>query len=65
MARPKRIKAPARLDLVIERASKRDAFALATRYGISISKLFELLIVAEKDRKGQLALQNWKELTGQ
>jgi hypothetical protein len=62
MARPKRIKAAARLELLIERAVKRDAFAIATRNRISISRLFELLVEAEKTRNGRVALQDWKEM---
>jgi hypothetical protein len=59
------MKAAARLELLIERAVKRDAFALATRNRISISRLFELLVEAEKDRNGRVALQQFKELTGE
>ena len=57
MSRPKRMKDPARLDLVIERKIKRDAFSLATKNRISISRLFELLVDAEKQRNGELAFR--------
>ena len=51
MARPKRMKSPARLDVVIERKSKRDAFALAMKREVSVGRLFEQLIEAEKQRR--------------
>jgi hypothetical protein len=50
MARPKRMKSPARLDVVIERKSKRDAFALAMKREVSVGRLFEQLVEAEKQR---------------
>jgi hypothetical protein len=62
MGRPKTRSAPARLDLIIERKTKRDAFALAMKHQVSVGKLFELLVAAEKQRNGRVALQEWKEL---
>jgi hypothetical protein len=50
MARPKRLKSPVRLDLLIENKSKRDAFVMATKRAMSVSRLFEHLIAAEKKR---------------
>jgi hypothetical protein len=50
------------LDLIIERKTKRDAFALAMKHQVSVGKLFELLVAAEKQRNGRVALQEWKEM---
>jgi hypothetical protein len=61
MGRPKTRKAPARLDLIIERKTKRDSFALAMKRGVSVGKLFELLVAAEKERIGQIALREVTE----
>ena len=57
MGRPKTRRSPARLDLVIERRIKREAFALAMIRGVSVGKLFEQLIAAEKTRNSEAALE--------
>ena len=57
MARPKRMKSPARLELLMERARKREAFALAVKYGISVGRLFEKLVEDEKLRTEQVGPQ--------
>lgn len=54
MARPKRLKSPTRLNLLVDRGSKKDAFALATERKVSIGRLFELLVAAEKKRDGEV-----------
>jgi len=50
------MKSPARLELLIEKKSKRDGFALATRRKVSMGRLFELLIAAEMKRDGEVNL---------
>ena len=47
MARPKKLKAPERLNLLIDGRSKKNAFRLACDRRISIGRLFEQLIDAE------------------
>ena len=54
MARPKRLKSPTRMNLLVDRGSKKDAFALATERKVSIGRLFELLVAAEKKRDGEV-----------
>jgi hypothetical protein len=57
MPRPKRFKSPARLDVVIERKSKRDAFALAMKRDCSVGRLFEQLVQREMKRIEKAARQ--------
>jgi hypothetical protein len=38
----------------VDRGSKKDAFALATERKVSIGRLFELLVAAEKKRDGEV-----------
>jgi hypothetical protein len=57
MARPKRFKSPARLDVIIERKTKRDAFALAVKHDVSVGRLFEQLVQREMKRLEKAARQ--------
>ena len=57
MSRPKRFKSPARLDVIIERKSKRDAFALAMKHDVSVGRLFERLVQREMKRLEKAARQ--------
>lgn len=50
MARPKLLKEPARLEVLVELTSKRRAFRMATKQRISIGRLFENLLAAEETR---------------
>jgi len=50
MARPKQLRSPARLNLIVEAKTKKEAGKLAFDRRISIGHLFELLIIAEKQR---------------
>jgi hypothetical protein len=54
MARPKNARATARLNLIVEPQTKRIAFKLAFQRRISAGRLFEELIVAEKQRLQEL-----------
>jgi hypothetical protein len=53
MSRPKRFKSPARLDVVMERKSKRTLFALAVKRDLSVGRLIERLAAEEKQRDGE------------
>jgi hypothetical protein len=50
MARPKRLKSPARVQLLMDAKSKRDAFKLAFERRISLGRLVEELVEAERKR---------------
>jgi hypothetical protein len=50
MARPKRLKTPASLNLLVEKRSKQAAFRLACHQKISVGRLFEQLVEAEETR---------------
>lgn len=44
MSRPKRIKQPVKLNLLIEQKTKRRAFKIACDRKISVGRLFEILL---------------------
>ena len=50
MARPRTIKHPARLHLLVERESKRNAFKLADARDVGAGELFEQLVAEEQTR---------------
>jgi hypothetical protein len=50
MPRPKRLKDPKTLNLLISNRAKRKAFAMAVVRDLSVSRLFERLIEAEDER---------------
>jgi len=50
MARPKRLKTPTSLNLLVEKRSKQTAFRLACNRKISVGRLFEQLVEAEETR---------------
>jgi hypothetical protein len=50
MARPRKIKSPTRLNLLIGKEYKRSAFQLADHRGLSVGELFEQLVVEELAR---------------
>lgn len=47
MARPKRLKTPVKLNLLIEQKTKRRAFKMACEKKVSVGRLFEMLLDAE------------------
>lgn len=55
MARPKRMKKPARLNLLIDEKSKKMAFKLASERDMSIGRLFEILLTEASAQPAQQA----------
>jgi mannitol/fructose-specific phosphotransferase system IIA component (Ntr-type) len=54
MPRPKKLKTPSRLNLLVEGQSKKAAFRLACDRRISIGHLFEQLVDAEEKREKKM-----------
>lgn len=52
MARPKKLTAPERLNLLINGSSKKRAVKLAFKRNISVGQLLENLVTAEIEREG-------------
>jgi len=47
MARPKRLKEPVKINLMIDRSIKNQAAAIARQQGISVGRLFENWVLRE------------------
>mgnify|MGYP003341239824 CR=1 FL=1 len=49
MARPKRLKEPVKINLMIDKDIKNKAIELATKRGISVGRLFENWVLQDQD----------------
>jgi hypothetical protein len=62
MSRPRRPGTLVKLNLLVEQKSKRRAFALAVKTGLSVGRLFEKLLARENERVEQSNGAERKEL---